>query len=436
MPASLLRLGGWRSVGALVVVAAAARNWPDRRRSCAAGKGRPDPAAGRYTALSFRSPAKPVVTRRAGERRATRCGSPSRTLNPGRMATAGPCSWSSARASRSAAVRTATSGPGKRPRFLEPESSPVNGTVLWNLLSSWLGRVRVRRSMPGPSAAGPGAELVGQRPVVALVCDVIYPYSPRRQGTAQPGTAAPAGRPGRRARLHHAAGGPARAVRRDSGSATTPSRRCTRCTGTAAARSARRSGSRWPACACWAAGSTCWRPTRSPTSSCSCCAWWLRSSGSRFTVTWHEVWNRDYWREYLGLAGWAAWFSGAAGHAAARHDHRRVAADRGRLRAMLGARSPITTVPNGIDLAAIRAAYPDADPTDLVVVGRLIGAQAGRHGARRRCPAARPGRPATCRIIGDGPERAALGQQAQALGIALTRWSSAPTSASRKRSTR
>ena len=31
--------------------------------------------------------------------------------------------------------------------------------------------------MPGPPAAGPGAELVGQRPVVAVVCDVIYPYS-------------------------------------------------------------------------------------------------------------------------------------------------------------------------------------------------------------------------------------------------------------------
>jgi glycosyltransferase involved in cell wall biosynthesis len=137
-----------------------------------------------------------------------------------------------------------------------------------------------------------------------------------------------------------------------------------------------------------------------------------------FTVTWHEVWSRSYWRDYLGPAGWAAWL---VERLAMRLPDAIIAASpqtAGRLRRVLGSGTPITTVPNGIDLGAIRAAYPDADPADLVVVGRLIEHKrvgmlldvVSRLQAR--------GRPVTCRIIGDGPERAALQERARALGIA------------------
>jgi glycosyltransferase involved in cell wall biosynthesis len=137
-----------------------------------------------------------------------------------------------------------------------------------------------------------------------------------------------------------------------------------------------------------------------------------------FTVTWHEVWSRSYWREYLGLAGWAAW---SAERLAMRLPDAIIAASpqtAGRLRRVLGSSIPITTVPNGIDLGAIRAAYPDPAPADLVVVGRLI--EHKRVGmvldvvSRLRAS----GRPVTCRIVGDGPDRAALQEQARALGIA------------------
>jgi glycosyltransferase involved in cell wall biosynthesis len=136
-----------------------------------------------------------------------------------------------------------------------------------------------------------------------------------------------------------------------------------------------------------------------------------------FTVTWHEVWGRSYWRDYLGLAGWAAW---AVECLAMRLPDRIVAASpqtADRLRARLGAAAPITTVPNGIDLAAIRRATPAGPLADLVTVGRLMDhkrvnvlleAVAGLHAS---------GRPATCRVIGEGPERAALQDQARALGI-------------------
>src|ERR1039457_5153944 len=34
----------------------------------------------------------------------------------------------------------------------------------------------------------------------------------------------------------------------------------------------------------------------------------------RFVVTWHEVWGKSYWREYLGWAGFVAWVVGQVGH--------------------------------------------------------------------------------------------------------------------------
>ena len=281
MPASLLRLGGWRSVGALVVVAAAATGIGQTGAGHALLEKAGLIQRPGHTALYFGKPTRTqlVLTKPAGK-------SVSYTLTffvrnaeprpheyrwsmflvrPGRRAPLKPL------------PRPGLSCPGPRPRFRKTERSPAERDV-WNLLSSW--RTGARPSTPGPPAAGARAEWVAQRPVVAVVCDVIYPYSRggRNCGTRNccpgwPGwptcTSTPCG------------GGAVRRSATRAGSATTPSRGCTRCTGTAAGRSGRRFGSRWPACACWAAGSTCWRPTRSRTSSCSYSGWWPRSSGSR-----------------------------------------------------------------------------------------------------------------------------------------------------------
>lgn len=139
----------------------------------------------------------------------------------------------------------------------------------------------------------------------------------------------------------------------------------------------------------------------------------------RFVVTWHEVWGPAYWREYLGWLGRGAWL---VEWLAMRLPDHIVAASPGtaeRLRALLGSRASITVAPNGVNLEIIEAIDPDpADPTDLVVVGRLIShkrvemlldAMALLHTARI---------PVTCRVIGDGPDREALHTYAEALGLA------------------
>ena len=137
----------------------------------------------------------------------------------------------------------------------------------------------------------------------------------------------------------------------------------------------------------------------------------------RFVVTWHEVWGKSYWCQYLGWAGYAAWF---VEELAMRLPDHIIAASphtAQRLSASLGARASITVAPNGIDLEAVRASYPDPAATNLVVVSRLIAHK--RIGMLLDAMALlhTQGIPVTCRIIGDGPEREALRDQARRLGL-------------------
>ena len=137
----------------------------------------------------------------------------------------------------------------------------------------------------------------------------------------------------------------------------------------------------------------------------------------RFVVTWHEVWGHSYWRQYLGRAGIVAWF---VEYLAMRLPDHIIAASSQtaeRLIARLGTSASITVAPNGIDLKAVRDTYPHPTTTDLVVVSRLmphkrismlLDAVALLHAE---------GAPVTCRIIGDGPDREELRNQARNLGV-------------------
>ncbi len=92
----------------------------------------------------------------------------------------------------------------------------------------------------------------------------------------------------------------------------------------------------------------------------------------RFVVTWHEVWGKSYWQQYLGPLGLLAW---SIERLAMRLPDHIVAASpqtAERLKVILGTRASITVAPNGIDLEAVRSSYADQAPTDLVVVSRLM----------------------------------------------------------------
>ena len=137
----------------------------------------------------------------------------------------------------------------------------------------------------------------------------------------------------------------------------------------------------------------------------------------RFVVTWHEVWGLSYWRKYLGWLGYGAWLiEWLSMHLP---DHIVAASEQtaDRLAAVLRSRAQITVAPNGIDLETIRAAHADAASTDIIAVGRLMAHKRVDLLLEAIAALRGWGIPVTGRIVGDGPDKAALHDQAEFLGI-------------------
>jgi glycosyltransferase involved in cell wall biosynthesis len=124
----------------------------------------------------------------------------------------------------------------------------------------------------------------------------------------------------------------------------------------------------------------------------------------RLVVDWHEVWSRDYWREYLGAAGRLGW---AVQALCARVPQRAFCFSRlhaGRLRD-IGLRGEVEVL-TGEYAGASREPGPAAEPP--------VAMFAGRHIPEKRVPAivpaialAREQVPGLRSVIyGDGPDRA------------------------------
>lgn len=138
----------------------------------------------------------------------------------------------------------------------------------------------------------------------------------------------------------------------------------------------------------------------------------------RLVVTWHEVWSRPYWREYLGPLGVLAWYVERLAMALPDQIIAASPQTAEALRAALGPRASVMAAPNGIDLDAVQAAYPDAETTDIVVVGRLMSHKRIDLLLEAVARLHAEGMPVTCRIVGDGPERDSLRSLAQSLDVA------------------
>lgn len=143
---------------------------------------------------------------------------------------------------------------------------------------------------------------------------------------------------------------------------------------------------------------------------------WLKRR--RLVVTWHEVWGKSYWRQYLGRTGYAAWLIEEI--AMRLPDHILAASPQtaDRLRASVGRQAEISLAIHGIDLDEVMGVHPVPESSDLAVVGRLIGHKRVDMLLEAVALLHEGGMPVTCRVIGDGPERSALHQKAEALEIA------------------
>ncbi len=136
-----------------------------------------------------------------------------------------------------------------------------------------------------------------------------------------------------------------------------------------------------------------------------------------FIVTWHEVWSRGYWLEYLGRKGMIAWFLESL--AVHMPDHIVAASPQtaDRLRQLVGYTKPITVVPNGIDINLIQRTPPTRSASNLIAIGRPIEHKRIYMLLDVIALLKKTGIDATCTIIGDGPARPRLEHQARSLQI-------------------
>jgi glycosyltransferase involved in cell wall biosynthesis len=142
---------------------------------------------------------------------------------------------------------------------------------------------------------------------------------------------------------------------------------------------------------------------------------WLR--GKKLYATWHEVWGREYWLNYMGGP------SGLLGYAMERltfllpdviianSEH-----TANRLRAA-GARSVIKTVSLGADLESIYSAEKGKIESDIIYVGRLLSHKnvdmlvGALQSVKARIPDIK------LLIVGDGPEKSKVENRINVLGL-------------------
>jgi len=135
------------------------------------------------------------------------------------------------------------------------------------------------------------------------------------------------------------------------------------------------------------------------------------------TVTWHEVWTHQYWNEYLGAAGNIAWLVQWLAMRAPDHLIAASPETAARLREVFGEKPSISVVPNGIDLDVIRDSPPGDSRVDLVTVGRLLPHKNVDMLLETVALLHADGLPVTCRVIGEGPQAAALHERARELRV-------------------
>ena len=135
-------------------------------------------------------------------------------------------------------------------------------------------------------------------------------------------------------------------------------------------------------------------------------------------ATWHEVWGKQYWAEYLGKLGFIGY---AVERLASKLPSHIIAASQdtaARLTTELGVRQPISIVANGVDLSEVKAASAAPHKSDVLYAGRLVDFK-NVDLLIRAVALLKPTNPhLTATIVGDGPAASHLKDLAKSLGIA------------------
>jgi len=128
--------------------------------------------------------------------------------------------------------------------------------------------------------------------------------------------------------------------------------------------------------------------------------------GKKLNSTWHEVWGKDYWKEYLGWKGiFGYWIEKIASKLpdkiiAVSEDTKKNLIEK--LRVL---EEKIIVIPNAIDIEKIEKVKPSKETSDVIFAGRLLSHK-NIDVLIRTIAILKPINPAIkCIIIGDGVER-------------------------------
>jgi glycosyltransferase involved in cell wall biosynthesis len=137
----------------------------------------------------------------------------------------------------------------------------------------------------------------------------------------------------------------------------------------------------------------------------------------KLVVQWHEVWDREEWRDYLGAT---AWLAAALERVAMQLADQIVAVSedvRDRLESTGVDPTRLAVVPNAVDRARLEAVLPREHAVQLITVGRLVAHKRVDDAIRVVGQLRARGRPVSLVVIGDGPERERLEGLAATLGL-------------------
>lgn len=133
--------------------------------------------------------------------------------------------------------------------------------------------------------------------------------------------------------------------------------------------------------------------------------------------TWHEVWGREYWREYLGKAGFIGYLIEIM---ASRLPDTIISVSKSTTDALadkLGRRQKVVTIPNGIDLEKIAKIGAGSGSSDVIFVGRLLGYKNVDKLIEAVALLEKKLPSISLSIIGDGPEKIKLEKLTDDLGL-------------------
>jgi glycosyltransferase involved in cell wall biosynthesis len=133
-------------------------------------------------------------------------------------------------------------------------------------------------------------------------------------------------------------------------------------------------------------------------------------------ATWHEVWGKKYWAEYLGRLGKIGF---GVEYIAAKLPDCIVAASSQtatQLRVQLGA-SKVAVLPNGIDMKCIEKITAHHAKTNVMYAGRLVDFKNVHLIIEALALLKAEGTKLNCKVVGDGPAKKELQQLARTLGV-------------------